>query len=247
MKTKKLYTLILLACVTALISSCATPRYKQYEPYPEKSYPKETVPETKHPDVSIPESKYIIASWYGADFHGKLTASGEPYNMHAKTCAHKEYAFGTRLRVTNTANSKTTECTVNDRGPFVQGRELDLSYTCAREIEIIGTGTGKVKIEYIDRDNRYIKYIKYSPSGGGSGPFTIQIGSFKDIANAVRLKQALDLKYKTVYTTAAEINNTSYYRVRIGKFKSKDDAYSLAKTLADEGYNTLITTYDERL
>lgn len=195
-----------------------------------------------------PGTKYIVASWYGSDFHGRPTASGEPFNMYANTCAHKEYPFGTKLRVTNTSNRRSTECTVNDRGPFVDGRDLDLSYACAKEIGLIGTGTGKVRIDYIDRDTGYVKEIRYSPSRAVSeGPFTIQVGSYRELSNATRMKKALEFKYNKIYVIATEINDTTYYRVRIGKFNTKNDAYSLAKTLADEGYSILITHYDERI
>ncbi|MCX5718141.1 MAG: septal ring lytic transglycosylase RlpA family protein [Nitrospirae bacterium] len=226
----------------AFLTSCAAPRYGYYEDSKYETHPKESTKETQSPS----EAKHIVASWYGPDFHGKLTSSGEPYNMHANTCAHKEYPFGTKLKVTNIANNKNVECTVNDRGPFIPGRDLDLSYACAKEIELIGPGTGKVITEYLGRDMRYIKYIKYSPTGG-SGPFTIQIGSYKDLSNATRMKASLEFKYSKVYITEAEISGSKYYRVRVGKFNSKDDAYTLAKALADEGYNTLIAPYEERI
>ncbi len=229
--------------IILIFASCAAPRYGYYEDYPKyETQPKESPKETPAPL----EAKYIVASWYGPDFHGKLTSSGEPYNMFANTCAHKEYPFGTKLKVTNIANNKNVECTVNDRGPFIPGRDLDLSYSCAKEIELIGTGTGEVKIEYLGRDTRYIKYIKYSPLGG-SGPFTIQVGSYRDLSNATRMKASLEFKYSKVYITEAEISGSKYYRVRVGKFNSKDDAYTPAKTLADEGYNTLIAPYEERI
>src|SRR5574340_541002 len=130
---------IVLFLIVVFLTSCAAPRYGYYDTYPKyESHPKESPKETPAPL----EAKYIVASWYGPDFHGKLTSSGEPYNMHANTCAHKEYPFGTKLKVTNIANNKNVECTVNDRGPFIPGRDLDLSYACAKEIELICPGTG---------------------------------------------------------------------------------------------------------
>lgn len=244
LKIKKfLYFAFLFLNFTLFLVSCGAPRYGYYEDYPKyETQPKESTKETPAPL----ETKYIVASWYGPDFHGKLTSSGEPYNMYANTCAHREYPFGTKLKVTNIANNKNVECTVNDRGPFIPGRDLDLSYSCAKEIELIGTGTGKVRIEPLGRDMRYIKYIKYSPLGG-SGPFTIQVGSYRDLSNATRMKASLEFKYSKVYITEAEISGSKYYRVRLGKFNSKDDVYPLAKTLADEGYNTLIAPYEEKI
>jgi rare lipoprotein A len=222
---------IVYLCILFVLASCATVRYESPESYPKSN---------------IPETKYIVASWYGSDFHGRPTSSGEKFNMHANTCAHKEYPFGTKLKVTNLTNGKSTECTVNDRGPFIPGRDLDLSYACAKEIGLIGPGTGKVRIDYLGRDTSYIRQVKYSYSGN-RGPFTIQVGSFKEPANATRMKTALEFKYNKVYILETDINGTAHYRVRIGKFNLKDDASRLAKTLADEGYSILITHYDERI
>jgi rare lipoprotein A len=163
--------------------------------------------------------------------------------MYAFTCAHKEFPFGTKLKVTNVSNNKTVECLVNDRGPFVSGRDLDLSYAAANEIGLLGRGTSKVRIEYIGRDISYIREVRYLSN---TGPFTIQVGSFREAANALRLKTALELKYRNVYVTEKEIGGNRYYRVRTGKFQIKADAYRLAKTLADEGYSIFIAGYDAK-
>jgi len=180
-----------------------------------------------------------VASWYGKKFHGRKTANGETYNMYAMTCAHKEFPFGTRLRVTYLKNNKSVVVTVNDRGPFIAGRDLDLSYAAARKIGLIKTGVGRVKIEYLGRDLRYVKRIKYTSSV--SGPFTIQIGSFREKANADRLKQGLGIKYQSVYITTARVSGQKFYRVRIGSFNNRDSAHSLARSLAEEGYSVFVT------
>jgi rare lipoprotein A len=189
-------------------------------------------------------SGYAIASWYGPEFHGRPTSSGEIFDMNALTCAHKEYPFGTKLRVTNISNNKTVYCLVNDRGPFVEGRDIDLSYAAAEEIGLIGQGTSEVWIEYMGRDTSYVKEVR---DFSNMGTFTIQVGSFREPSNAERLKMALELKYSRVYITEVEMNGDIYYRVRIGKFSVKDEVYHLAKTLADEGYDVLITSYDEKI
>ena len=185
-----------------------------------------------------------VATWYGPEFHGKTTASGERFNMYDLTCAHKELPFGSVLEVTNTANGRSVKCTVNDRGPFVSGRDLDLSYAAAKEIDLIGPGQARVKIVYLGRDTSYVKEVRYVSSGG---PYTVQVGSFKELDNALHLKSGLELKYKEVYIIETEINKTTHYRVRVGKFPRKEEAFGLAKTLADEGYSPLVTHYEERV
>ncbi len=186
-----------------------------------------------------------VASWYGPDFHGKPTSSGEYYNMYALTCAHKDYPFGTRLRVVNVKNGKEVECIVNDRGPFVPGRDLDLSYAAAKKIDLIGPGTSTVMIEPVGRDMRYVKYIRYS--GALDSAVTIQIGSFRDESSAKRQKMALELKYSKVYIMRADVGGATYYRVRIGKFLTKSEAVIVGKALVDEGYNVLITRFEQQI
>jgi rare lipoprotein A len=209
----------LFAVVIIMLSACASTRY-------EKS----------------PKSHYGIASWYGSDFHGKPTSSGEPFDMYAKTCAHKTYPFGTRLRVTNVANDRSVVCVVNDRGPFVKGRDIDLSYAAARKIKLTGIGVGEVMIEPAGRDTRYVKAVQYQAD---IGTMTIQVGSFSEFENAERLQKALELRYSEIYIKEICIEGDTYYRVRIGKFSDRCQADDIAKTLADEGYDVLITRYDE--
>jgi len=196
----------------------------------------------KPPTVEyIPEgAKKGVASWYGAEFHGRPTASGEIYNMYDYTCAHREYPFGTKLKVINLKNNKDVVCTVNDRGPFIPGRDIDLSYASAKKIDLIATGTADVLMEPVGRDYSYVRYVKYSPI---SGALTIQVGAFKEIDNALRLKQSLSLKYQNVYINRAEIKGDTFYRVRVGKFMNYDEAYNLAKSMGQEGYKVIITNF----
>jgi rare lipoprotein A len=193
-----------------------------------------------------PPSGYAVASWYGSEFHGKPTASGEIFDMYGYTCAHREYPFGTKLRITNTINDKSITCVVNDRGPFVQGRDIDLSYAAAKDMELIETGTATVRVDRLVRDTSYIREVKYL-SDSGPGPFTIQVGSFRDASNASRLKTGLELKYDKVYITEAEIDRERFYRVRIGKFQARSEVQKLGRTLADEGYNVFITDHEEKI
>lgn len=93
--------------------------------------------------------KIGIASWYGPKFYGRKTASGERFTKHAFTCAHKTLPFGTRLEVTNLYNNKSVEVIVNDRGPYIGRRVIDLSYAAAKEIDLLKTGTAKVAIRQL--------------------------------------------------------------------------------------------------
>jgi len=205
-----------------LLSSCAS----------KKPYVMESLPEggTKG-----------VASWYGRDFHGRPTASGEIFNMYDYTCAHREYPFGTKLRVTNLNNKKEVICTVNDRGPFVAGRDLDLSYGAAKQIDLIGPGVAEVFMEPIGRDYQYVKYVSYKPI---PGQLTIQVGAFKEVENALRLKDALSLSYRNVYINKAVIKGETFFRVRVGKFNSYEEAYNMAKLMGQEGYKILITSFE---
>ncbi len=104
---------------------------------------------TKPEPVTVLKSFEGVASWYGRELNGRRTASGERFNMKALTAAHKTLPFGTRLRVTDLATQKSVVVRVNDRGPFVRGRVLDLSYQAAKEIGLLARGHDRVKIEVL--------------------------------------------------------------------------------------------------
>jgi rare lipoprotein A len=203
----------------------------------------------KAPRISEPEyrlkpgGEYVMASWYGKKFHGRPTSSGERYDMYGLTAAHKTMKFGTKLRVTNPDTDQSVVVTVTDRGPFIRGRDLDLSYGAAKKIGHLKKGVGKVWIEYLERDMRYVKRVPFvSPKF--SGALTVQVGSFTKQENASRLKQGLEIKYKNVHITTVQLKGKKFYRVKVGKFNSGESAYSTAEKLADEGYTAFITSRD---
>jgi len=90
-----------------------------------------------------------MSSYYGKEFHGRKTASGEIYDMHALTAAHRSLPFGTMVKVTNLDNGKSVVVRINDRGPWVRGRILDLSYAAAQRLEMIGSGTARVRVDVL--------------------------------------------------------------------------------------------------
>ena len=96
-----------------------------------------------------PKTQIGIASYYGKKFHKKLTANGETFNMYRVSAAHKSYPLGTKVRVTNLENGKSIKLVINDRGPFVRGRIIDLSYKAARKLDFVNQGTVKVRIDVI--------------------------------------------------------------------------------------------------
>ncbi len=188
-------------------------------------------------------SPYAVASWYGPGFHGKLTASGEVFDMYRHTAAHRSLPFGTRLRVTNLSNGRSTVVVINDRGPFVPGRDIDLSWAAARDIGMLRAGTARVRLQHLGRDLRYVKRIKYGSTR--EGPFTIQVGSFREADNARRLKESLSLRYRGVYILKGYLKDKVFYRVRVGRFTDQKRLLQVAQALASEGYPVLITSWKE--
>lgn len=177
-----------------------------------------------------------IASWYGPKFHGKKTANGETYNMHEMTCAHKTLPFNTRLRVKNLSNGKTTIVRVNDRGPFVNKRIIDLSFTAAKKLGVDITGTAPVIITALDGFTRK-KYQK--------GTFTIQVGAFSSIDNAKRLREKLSKNFNKVFIKKFEKDGNIFYRVRAGKFSGIKQAEKNEKRLRSMGYpNAFSVAFD---
>jgi len=137
------------------------------------------------------------ASWYGPDFHGKKTASGETYNKYAFTAAHKTLPFGTKVKVTNLNNNLSTTVVINDRGPFKSGRIIDLSYSAAQKISMVGTGTARVRIEAIgstisssSASSASTTTTTKSSSGTSSGKYYVQVAAYsvRDNANSTAVK-----------------------------------------------------------
>jgi rare lipoprotein A len=171
-----------------------------------------------------------VASWYGPGFHGKATTSGEVYDQHQLTAAHPSLPLGTRVAVTNLSNDRQVEVRINDRGPFARSRVIDLSYAAAQSLDMIGPGTAPVRIEVLDDDA-----IDFRPLA-----YTVQVGSFSDRGNALRLKGTLEQRFDGVYVSPLEGVAGRYYRVRVGRFPRREDAVHLARSLAPLGLPAII-------
>lgn len=170
-----------------------------------------------------------LASWYGEDFHGKLTSNMEIYNMNDMTAAHKTLPFGTRVIVTNLNNNKSVTVRINDRGPFVEGRDIDLSYAAAKVLGMIGPGVVPVTIEVLKNLSPRQSSLKYS----------IQIGSFSKKTNAVDLKKKLGKRFGSVYIIEFKTGLHTYFRVRI-KANTRVGAEKIAARLKQNGYTVII-------
>ena len=135
------------------------------------------------------------ASYYAEKYHGRKTANGETFNMYAMTCAHKTLPFGTVLRVTNLSNNKSVDVRVNDRGPFVKGREIDVSKAAAQKLGMIKTGTARVKIEIVGQNGTTTQIAKTSSSANTktttAAYWDVQVGSFSTHENANKVAQNL--------------------------------------------------------
>ncbi|MEZ0575759.1 septal ring lytic transglycosylase RlpA family protein [Halodesulfovibrio aestuarii] len=128
------------------------------------------------------------ASWYGKKFHGKKTANGERYDMYGMTAAHKNLPFGTLVRVTNIENNRSVVVRVNDRGPFVEGRIIDLTHSAAQKLGMLGPGVVSVKLEAIGGPNH--STVASAPNKTG-GTYYVQVGSFGDKFNAQTLRKKI--------------------------------------------------------
>ena len=171
-----------------------------------------------------------MASWYGPDFHGKPTSNKEIYNMHDMTAAHQTLPFGTLVMVTNLNNGRTALVRINDRGPFVKSRIIDVSYAAARLLDMVGHGTAPVRLDVLEEKTIV---AETEPK------YVVQVGSFVSEDNARNLASRLKRKYDRVFISLFETPSQRYYRVRI---QAKDQASSqaLAESLSQEGYRVLI-------
>jgi len=186
--------------------------------------------------------EYGKASWYGKEFHGRPTSSGEIYNMYGRTAAHKLLPLDTVVKVTNLNNQKTIILPVNDRGPFVKGRVIDLSYGAARDLDMVGPGVVDVKVEALAREVGNVK------SGDGftplievqdfrRGEFTVQVGAFENQQNALKLAERLRGSLEEIRITVYEdARGKTFHRVQVSKSETLDQAEAMEKKLEAMGF-----------
>jgi rare lipoprotein A len=175
------------------------------------------------------------ASWYGAPFHGRQASNGEIYDMNKLTAAHRTLPFETMVRVTNQRNGKSAIVRITDRGPFVNNRIIDLSYAAARQIESIGPGVVPVRVEVLS-----------TGSDPEAGFFTIQVGSFREQANAERLRARLAPSYSPIFIKRYGEGDKAFYRVHVGKVSGEEAAEKFGEELRmREGVVPMVIRLDE--
>jgi rare lipoprotein A len=211
--------------------------------------PPEVLPEETAAPVAphvYTESGY--ASWYGGDdgFEGRSTASGEAFNPGQFTCAHRTLPFGTSLEVKNLGTGKRTIVTVNDRGPFVRGRMLDVSEKAAKALGMHGAGTARVRIRTVDAHGRP---APLEPAPAAEERFTIQVAALTNPVTIAPLSQELQSALGPVNLSEAHtLGGVTVKRVRVGTFAKVEDAQKAAEDLArlfkDRGLEPFITRED---
>jgi len=248
---------VLLVALLSVVSGCASRRpLAASQPSAEPTSTPETASESaknstspspprsgaaakRRKDTSIPVSAGYTeqgeASWYGVPFHGRQASNGEIYDMNKLTAAHRTLPFETMVRVTNERNGKSTVVRITDRGPFVNNRIIDLSYAAAREIESIGPGVVPVRLEVLSTG--------IDPEAGF---FTIQVGSFRERANAERFRERLSATYSPTFIKRYDTSSGAFYRVHVGKVSGEEAAKEFGERLrSSEGVTPMVIRLDD--
>ncbi len=233
--------------ITVLFSGCrkkhpvtvkATAPAATRLPAPPKAHRNEPALKTKPPeqagDLRYGPTELGLASWYGHPFHGRAAANGEIYDMEKLTAAHKTLPFGTWVRVTNLANNKTVDVRITDRGPFIAGRIIDLSHAAAQEIELIGPGVARVRLDIMGAPQVQLAGSLYS----------VQAGIFQDHNQAERLRDALEKQFGAARLIYKD-GNPGSWRLLVGVEDTTDGAKLLARKIQSQVGSGFVVRLDE--
>jgi rare lipoprotein A len=163
-----------------------------------------------------------IASWYGVPYHGRQAADGEIYDMETMVAAHRTLSFQTWVRVRNLSNNKSVDVRIIDRGPFVDGRIIDLSHAAAKQIELIGPGVTQVEVTVIS-----------APPVPEAALFAVQVGVFGEKANADRMERSLTDAYGAAKAVERK-ESPGTWRILAGRENSMESAENLARRIREE-------------
>ena len=199
------------------------------------------------------------ASFYADKFEGRTTASGDKYRHGKATAAHKSLPFGTKVRVTNLGNDKSVVVTINDRGPFVEGRIIDLSKSAAESLDFINQGLAEVKIEVVDHGDgkgngqaRPIENVRveerelydFEVSKIDATGFGVQIGSYQELVNLMRIADNLKTSYKKKVSVQVKVlNGVKIYTIILGKFPNREKAEAFKVQIAKKYPDAFIVDF----
>ena len=196
-----------------------------------------------------------IASWYGKGFHGRMTASGEVYDMHQVSAAHRTADLGTYALVTNLENGQAIRVRINDRGPFKRNRILDLSYAAARQIDLVRSGSGRVKVEFLEDALPPVTPVAIARSVAQAEgrslpvsqmleaqPLVVQAGAYRSQDNAVRVHKTLTAWFPNVWIAMTPEISQPLHRVRLGPFQNCTEAERVVHEVAARGYAGVIVS-----
>jgi rare lipoprotein A len=177
-----------------------------------------------------------LASWYGHPYHGRRTASGEVYDMHEMTAAHRSLPFDTWLHVENVDTGETARVRVNDRGPFVDGRVLDVSRAAGVALGLIGPGVAPVRLRVIAAPPEAVR------PAADAGIFAVQVGAFTEETGARALQRQLSEAGFETYVRRADDGGRVLYRVRAGRFTTRSEAAAHAEQIRARGHPTIVVS-----
>jgi rare lipoprotein A len=184
--------------------------------------------------VTVGHTEEGIASWYGVPYDGRQAADGEIYHMETLVAAHRTMPFNTWVRVTNVANRKSVNVRIIDRGPFVEGRIIDLSKAAAREIDLLGPGIGEVRIDVI-------KAPVDIPSGDFYG---VQIGAYASLDRAEKMRNEYASRFGGTARIVVKQGPSPLWRVVVGKETTAGTAQQIADGLASDLHNVFVVRLD---
>ena len=209
--------------------------------------------------VTYAQTQTGKASFYADKFEGSPTASGEKYKHNKLTAAHKSLPFGTKVRLTNLANNQTVEVTINDRGPYVEDRIVDVSRAAAEQLGFVNSGLAEVKLEVIDAGDgktsdpgRPIEHVtvdekefyEFEISRLNPHGFGVQIGTYQELVNLMRLSENLKNSYKKQVRIQVKIlNGVKYYGIILGQFSSHEKAEAFRDELKKKFPDAFIVEY----
>lgn len=243
--------MLVLALLLSL-AACASRRVPAPSPAPPKSTTTGKTPATQRPYTVLGKTynplptaegyqETGIASWYGPNFHGKRTSNGEVYDMESMTAAHKTLPMDTWVEVRNLETGKKIQVRINDRGPFVDGRIIDLSKAAARELGSLAKGTANVEVVALGYRQmgtgvagRPAVYVP--PASYTEGDFSVQVGAFTDPANAQRLAERLRPEWGQVAVVRYDRGDQVFHRVRVGQVRELSEAKALEARLRAAGF-----------